>query len=158
MLVSVTPRIRGVIRRTGIFHFLLLLFWAAGVMTASAQDLPAPQIQAAISNKEGKMEVVVIDSLIVPEQSKAEFLQRVHHSAEILRKLPGFVEGYIHEKQSGESELNIVTTAVWKDQRAFENARKVILAEYAKQGTDPGEIMKRLHVRSSGSLYSRTPY
>ena len=90
------------------------------------------------------MEVVVIDSLVVPEESKEVFLQRVDQSAEILKKVPGFVEGYVYEKKSGESDVNIATTAVWKDQEAFENAKKAIVTEFGKQGTNPAEIMKSL--------------
>jgi heme-degrading monooxygenase HmoA len=104
------------------------------------------------------MEVVVIDSLVVPEASKEVFLQRVRQSAEILKKLPGFVDGYVYEKKGGESDVNIVTTAVWKDEEALENARAAIVTEFRKQGTNPAEIMKSLRVQSSRSLYSRSPY
>ena len=104
------------------------------------------------------MEVAVIDSLVVPEESKEVFLQRVRQSAEILKKLPGFVEGYVYEKKSGESDVNIVTTAVWKDEEAVENAKRAILREFSKQGTNPAEIMKSLRVQVSRSLYSRSPY
>jgi hypothetical protein len=38
----------------------------------------------------------------------------VRQSAEILKKLPGFVEGHVYEKKSGESDVNIVTPAVWR--------------------------------------------
>jgi len=78
------------------------------------------------------MEIVVIDSLVVPEESKEVFLQRVHQSGEMLKKLPGYIEGYIYQKKSGEGDVNIVTTAVWKDEEAIENAKKAMVAEYSK--------------------------
>jgi heme-degrading monooxygenase HmoA len=104
------------------------------------------------------MEVVVIDSLVVPEESKEIFLQRVRQSAEILKKLPGFVEGYVYEKKSGEGDVNIVTTAVWKNEEAIENAKKAMATEFSKQGTNPAEIMKSLRVQASRSIYTRSQY
>ncbi len=136
----------------------LLFIIAAGCISASAQSSSRHQANGAISNKGGNMEVVVIDSLVVPDESKEVFLQRVQQSAELLKKLPGFVEGYVYEKKSGESDVNIVTTAVWKDEEAFENAKKAMVTEFCKQGTNPAEIMKSLRVQVSRSLYSRSPY
>src|SRR4051794_35168368 len=67
-------------------------------------------------------EVVLIDSLFVPESSMEAFLQRVPQSAQILKTLPGFIDGFVYEKKSGDTDVNIVTTAVWRDEKAFENA------------------------------------
>ena len=69
------------------------------------------------------MEVLLIDKFIVPEESKAKFLEEVHKSAAFLRTLPGFVEGYVYEKTDGDSRNNVVTSAVWKDEEAFQNAK-----------------------------------
>ncbi len=82
----------------------------------------------------------------------------MHQGAEILKKLPGFVEGNIYEKKRGESDVNVVTTAVWKDEEALENAKNAITAEYRKQGTNPAEIMKSFGVQFSRSIYTRSPY
>jgi heme-degrading monooxygenase HmoA len=139
-------------------NLLLPLIMAAGCISAFAQNSSALQARGAISNKGKNMEVVVIDSLVVPEESKEIFLQRVRQSAEILKKLPGFVEGYVYEKKSGEGDVNIVTTAVWKDEEVLENAKKAIVTEFRKHGTNPAEIMKRLRVQASRSIYTRSPY
>lgn len=104
------------------------------------------------------MEVVVIDSLVVPEESMQTFLQRVRQSAEILKSLSGFVEGYVYTKQSGEGDVNIITTAVWRDEEALENAKKVIVTEFGKQGTTPAEVIGSLRVHASRSIYTRSPY
>jgi cytochrome c556 len=58
----------------------------------------------------------------------------------------------------GEGEANVVTTAVWRDEEAFENAKKAMLMQFRNQGTDPAEIMKAVQVRGSRSTYSRLPY
>ena len=70
------------------------------------------------------MEIVLIDKFIVPEESKERFLEEVHKSATFLRILLGFVEGFVYEKTDGESRRNVVTTAVWQDEEAFQNAKK----------------------------------
>ena len=103
------------------------------------------------------MEIVLIDKFGVPEESK-KFLQEVHKSATLLRTLPGFVEGFVYEKTDGESRQNVVTTAVWKDEEAFQNARKSSAEEFKKIGINPQEIMKSLKVESESAVYRRSPY
>jgi heme-degrading monooxygenase HmoA len=137
-----------------IFAFLLL----AEEVPGTAQELSDRLSVQSDPEKRHALEVVLIDSFFVPEVSKEAFVQRVTNSAQTLKTLPGFIEGFVYVKTSGESDVNIVTTAVWKDEAAFENAKKAVLAEFRKQGTDPAAIMKTLGVRASRSIYSRSPY
>jgi heme-degrading monooxygenase HmoA len=111
------------------------------------------------TNKKGAaMEVVLIDKFIVPEESKVGFLEAVRNSATFLRTLPGFVEGYVYEKTDGESRHNVVTTAVWRDEKAFQNAKKSAAEEFKKIGFNPPEIMKNLRVEIERSMYRRSSY
>jgi len=75
------------------------------------------------------MERVLIDTFIVPEESKAEFLEGAHKSQSFIRTLPGFVEGFLYEKKDGENRYNFLTTAVWENEEAFENAKKAVAIE-----------------------------
>jgi heme-degrading monooxygenase HmoA len=143
---------------TGRTITLLLVIALAGYLSAFAQKSTALKSQGAPPNKGTNMEIVVIDSFVVPQESKEAFLQRVRQSAEILKKLTGFINGEVYEKKSGDSDVNIVTTAVWRDEEALEHGKNAMAAEYRKMGTNPGEIMKSLGVHSSRSLYSRSPY
>jgi heme-degrading monooxygenase HmoA len=104
------------------------------------------------------LEIVLIDKFIVPEESKARFLEEVHKSAAFLRTLPGFVEGFVYEKTDGESRNNIVTTAVWKDEGAFQNAKKSAAEGFKKIGFNPPEIMRSLKVEIERAVYRRSPY
>ncbi len=104
------------------------------------------------------MQVVLIDKFIVPEESKAKFIAEVHKSAAFLRTLPGFVEGFVYEKTGGESRNNVVTTAVWKDEEAFMNAKRSAAEGFKKIGFNPQEIMKTLKVEIERAIYRRTPY
>lgn len=104
------------------------------------------------------MEKILIDKFIVPGESIAAFLNEIRKSASILRTLPGFVEGYIYEKKDGASRHNVATTAVWQSEEAFENAKKMALAEFQKIGFNPQEIMSRLKIEMERGIYERSPY
>jgi len=104
------------------------------------------------------MEKVLIDSFVVPEESKAAFLEAVRESARILRALPGFVEGFIYERTEGESRFNVMTIAVWQSGEAFENAKKAAMTEFQKVGFNPQETIKRLRVEMERAVYERSPY
>lgn len=104
------------------------------------------------------MEVVLIDKFIVPEESGTQFLAEVRKSEAFLRTLPGFVEGFVYEKTDGDGRQNIVTTAVWKDEDVFQNAKKAAAEGFKKIGFNPPEIMKNLKVEIERGIYRRSPY
>lgn len=104
------------------------------------------------------MQIVLIDGFVVPQEAREEFLSRIQFSADHIKTLPGFVEGYVHERTSGDSWFDIVTTAVWESDGAFQNARKSVADFYQKAGFNPQDIMKRLGVRIERAEYHRKPY
>jgi heme-degrading monooxygenase HmoA len=110
------------------------------------------------NRQEGAVEIVLVDRFVVPEELKEPFLEQVRKSASFLRTLPGFVEGFVYEKTDGESHQNVLTTAVWKDEEAFQNAKKCADEGFKKIGFNPPEIMKTLNVRIERSVYQRSPY
>lgn len=104
------------------------------------------------------MQKVLIDKFIVPEESKSAFLEEVRKSANFLKTLPGFIEGFFYEKTDGDSPHNVMTTAVWANEEAFTNARRSATEEFQKRGFHPQEIMKRLKVEIERAVYERSPY
>jgi len=104
------------------------------------------------------MQVVQIDTFVVPEASRSALVGKAKEIAGILRTLPGFVEGFIYERVSGDSLHSIVTTAIWQDQAAFDNARKLAAAEFQRKGFNPQEIMAKLNATVSRAVYQRSPY
>lgn len=104
------------------------------------------------------MEVILIDRFIVPQESKARFLAEIRNSAAFLRTLPGFVEGFVYENTDGTSRQNVVTTAVWKDEESFQNAKRSAAEGFRKIGFNPPEIMKNLKVEIERGVYRRSPY
>lgn len=104
------------------------------------------------------MEVVLLDKFMVPEESKAAFLAAVRKSSAFLRTLPGFVEGFVYESTDGASRHNVVTTAVWKNDEAFQNAKKSAVEEFERIGFNPPEIMRKLKVEIERGIYRRSAY
>ncbi|MFL6602584.1 MAG: antibiotic biosynthesis monooxygenase family protein [Steroidobacteraceae bacterium] len=104
------------------------------------------------------METVLIDVFVVPEEARQEFLSKVHFSADYLKTLPGFVEGYVYERATGTGRFNIVTTAVWESEKATGEAKKSAAAFFQQVGFNPPEIMKRLGVQIERAEYWRKPY
>ena len=104
------------------------------------------------------MEIVLIDTFIVPEEAKAEFLEASHKVQSFIRTLPGFVEGFSFEKTGGDGRYNFLTTAVWKDEDAYENAKKAAAAELQKRGSNPQTLREKLKIESTRSTYKRFPY
>jgi heme-degrading monooxygenase HmoA len=104
------------------------------------------------------MEKVLIDAFIVPEESRAAFLERAHQAQSFVRTLPGFVEGFLYEKQDGETRYNFLTTAVWESEEAFENAKKAVAIEFQKRGFNPQDAARKLKIESVRSTYGRFPY
>jgi len=115
-------------------------------------------ISPYLKEKGGHVEVVLIDKFVVPEESKVAFLTEVRKSSAFLRTLPGFVEGFVYESTDDGSRHNVVTTAVWKDEDAFQNAKKSAAEEFQRIGFNPPEIMKKLKVEIERGVYRRSQY
>jgi len=104
------------------------------------------------------METVLIDQFVVPEAAVEQFLRAAQYSASIVKTRPGFVEGYLFRRASGDGRVNVITTAVWESQIAMEAARKSVAEEFEKAGFKPPEIMKSLGVQIERGIYHRAPY
>lgn len=104
------------------------------------------------------MHIVLIDTFIVPEDSKAAFLERTHSIQTFIKTLPGFVEGYVYERKTGASRYNIITTAVWENEEAIGKAQQAMAAEYQRQHFNPQEFIQQLQVKVERGVYERSPY
>ena len=104
------------------------------------------------------MQKILVDTFVLPEESKAAFLVETRRIQNFLKTLPGFVEGYVYEKAEGDNRINILTTAVWESESAYENARRAATTEFQRLGMSPQEIMKKLKVEAGRAVYTRTPY
>lgn len=113
----------------------------------------------AITNKAGgNSQRVLIDAFKVPKVSKDKFLETVRTIQSLIRMQPGFIEGSLFIKIAGETDLEVVTTAIWTDEETLEHAKKLISAEMQKTGINPKEVMKQLGVTVERGIYETKPY
>jgi heme-degrading monooxygenase HmoA len=75
-----------------------------------------------------------------------------------IKTLPGFVEGFLYERQGDENQHQILTIAVWETAAAFENAKQAVAAENQRQGVNPQEVTRQLGVEFTRNMYDRSPY
>ena len=61
----------------------------------------------------------------------------------------------MYEQRGGDGRHNIVTTAVWKDEGAFENAKEVVPEKLRAPGINPADTMKGLNVQIERGVYTR---
>ncbi len=104
------------------------------------------------------MQKVLVDLFSVPEESRVEFLENTRKVQGFLKFLPGFVEGYLYEKTDGNGQYDIITTAVWENETAIENARNEVKAEFQRLGFNPQEMMTRLKIKTERAVYERFVY
>jgi len=101
---------------------------------------------------------VLIDKFTVPEDSRAAFIETSRRIQDVVKTLPGFVEGFVYGKKEGAGRDNIVTTAVWETEDAYNNAKKAMAVKLQDLGLNPQEVMRRLNVQMERGVYVRSAY
>lgn len=104
------------------------------------------------------MEKVLIDSFVVPAESRDAFLEASRYAQSVVKVLPGFVEGFVYEQNGGESRHNFLTIVVWESETAFANAKSRVAVEYAKRDFNPQATIQKLNIELVRSTYERFPY
>ena len=104
------------------------------------------------------MRTVLIDTFIVPGESRSAFVERARSVQGFIKTLPGFVEGFLYERTAGDGRTNFITTAVWESEELFEDAKNAVAEEFQRSGFNPKESLKALGIESERAVYLRTPY
>lgn len=104
------------------------------------------------------MEVVLIDLFTVPEAARAAFLEQTNIARNVVKTLPGFVEGAIYERQGTGAEFAVLTVVVWASEAAFEQAKATVAETYRQIGFNPQATMQALNVELVRATYQRTRY
>jgi hypothetical protein len=71
--------------------------------------------------------------------------------------LPGLTEGFIFEKTTARAAITKLTTAVWKDEEAFQVAKKAATSEFRELNSTLTEVTKTLKVEIEKATYRRSP-
>lgn len=105
------------------------------------------------------MEIVLIDTFIIPRGSKDAFLARARRVQDFVKTLPGFIEGFVYEQcNNGESQHHILTIAVWESEEAIEHAKRAVAEKNHQQGINLQEVTTQLGIELTRAVYDRTPY
>ncbi|MBL8094825.1 MAG: antibiotic biosynthesis monooxygenase [Anaerolineales bacterium] len=104
------------------------------------------------------MPIVLIDIYTMPDEAAATFVERARPIQTLLKTLPGFIEGHLHECMAGDSPFRFVSTAVWADEAALDNARNAVSAENRRLGLDPQAQLRAHGIERRRALYRRIGY
>lgn len=104
------------------------------------------------------MPYVLIDVYSMPEESAPAFIEGAHAIQQLLRSLPGFVEGHLHTRVAGDGPFRFVSTAVWESLEALDRARQAVAAANERRGVDPQAQLAALGIERRRAIYTRTSY
>ncbi len=101
-----------------------------------------------------KQRVYRLDRFVVPHAARAEFLDKVQATHEVLRAQPGFVQDFILEQPLSEQAFNLVTLVEWRDESFTANARAAVAALHQRIGFDKQEFIARMGIKGEIGSYS----
>src|SRR5689334_15240618 len=95
-----------------------------------------------------------IDKFVVPDEARAEFLERVGETHALLRRQAGFVRDLILVQTAGPGRFNLLTLVEWQNEAAMGPARAAVTAMHAARGFDPNALMARLGIEADIAAYA----
>src|SRR5207302_2545297 len=105
--------------------------------------------------KTDTLQQVLIDKFIVPQKSKQELFERMNINMNFIKKLPGFIEHTVYERDDEQGNLVIVTVALWENEDAIKKAKEAVQAEYKKQNFNLQEMLTRLNITIDRNIYKK---
>jgi len=86
------------------------------------------------TQEEDKLEIVLIDKFIVPEESKPRFLEEVRKSATFLRTLPGFMRASSAKRRTARPAKRYDHSRM-EGRRGVSGAKKAAATEFQRLGS-----------------------
>jgi len=93
-----------------------------------------------------------VDRFVVPMSVRAEFLDRVRQTHDVLRAQPGFLQDMLLE-QHAEGEHHVVTVVEWEDEAAMASAKLNVQAAQREMNFNPQEFLARNGIRAEIGNY-----
>jgi heme-degrading monooxygenase HmoA len=108
-------------------------------------------------NKQSKtdknLEQILIDKVTCPANAKMEFIKRGNISRDLIRKQPGLIKEEAYESTDKDGDLTVITTVIWENEEALQNARQAITAEYKREGFNMLEFCQRSGIKIERGEY-----
>ena len=105
------------------------------------------------SKKSATMKQIFIDTFIVPEKAKQEFLERVSINRNFIKHLNGFIKDDAYERTDENGNLIYMTIAVWENEAVLKKAKEIVQAQYKKEGFTISEMFERLNIVMERNIY-----
>lgn len=105
------------------------------------------------SKKSETMRQIFIDTFIVPEKSKQEFLERVSINRNFIKHLSGFIKDDAYERTDENGNLIYMTIAIWENEAVLKKAKETVQTQYKKEGFNISEMFERLNIVMERNIY-----
>ena len=125
----------------------------AGIFFLLNASVHAQQATDQSSKTNKNMEQILIDKAICPANAKEQFIKRMNISRDIVRKQPGLIREEAYESTDKDGNLTVMTTVIWKNEEALQQARQAIMAEYKREGFNIMEFCQRLGIKIERGEY-----
>ncbi|CAI2933059.1 antibiotic biosynthesis monooxygenase family protein [Aminobacter niigataensis] len=94
-----------------------------------------------------------VDRFTVPDGARAEFLDKVRQTHELLRVQPGFLQDMVLEQPSMPGEHNVITIVEWESEAAIASAKAKVQSMHAQANFNPQELIARLGIKADIASY-----
>ncbi|UYQ94327.1 hypothetical protein MKQ68_04380 [Chitinophaga horti] len=106
-----------------------------------------------MENQDTTNMVCFIDKFIVPKASVTAFIKQVEINRRFIAQLPGYIRGEAFESSDSESNVTIITIAVWQNQQLLDDAKLSVQQEFKRLGFDPVPFYQRLQVQVERKIF-----
>lgn len=118
------------------------------------QQLGALPKDISTLTQSGESTVFFIDKFIIPNDAMDLFINQMQYNRAFIMNLSGFITDYVLSRQAQNGNLELVTVAVWKDQKSLDNAKNLVQEEYKRIGFNPHAFLQELSITMERQQYS----
>jgi len=98
-----------------------------------------------------------IDRFNGPAERRGELMVRIEETHAILGRIDGCLLNHVLEQTAEEGRFDIVTLVMWRDELAYENARRTMQARYEASGFDPRAFLEAAGIKADLGTYASLP-
>ena len=106
-----------------------------------------------VQNSGKTQRIYRVDRFKVPDSSRAEFLDKVRQTHELLRVQPAFLQDMLLEQPLTSGEHNVITIVEWENEAAIASAKAKVQAMHARANFNPQELIARLGIKADIASY-----
>ena len=97
--------------------------------------------------------IFFVDLFTMPKSSFPEFFERMEMNRNFIRSLEGFIRDKKMIKEDQNGNITVMTVAIWKNQKALNNAKDMVQEKYKQVGFDPEDFYERLDIKMQREIF-----